>query len=88
LLVFPRDFNRISATDANSSAGCHNLPTVGSGGDIVIPKDREIERAVKAGERLFKTIGCAGCHVPIPSFPLNNRGWIYVEPNAYSPQAT
>ncbi len=34
-LVFPRNFNRISAPDANSCAGCHNLPIVGGGGDIV-----------------------------------------------------
>jgi hypothetical protein len=36
-LVFPRNFNRISAPDANSCAGCHNLPfgIAGGGGDIV-----------------------------------------------------
>jgi hypothetical protein len=34
-LVFPRNFNRISAPDANSCAGCHALPRVGGGGDIV-----------------------------------------------------
>ncbi len=34
-LVFPRDFNRISAMDANSCAGCHNAPRAGGGGDIV-----------------------------------------------------
>jgi hypothetical protein len=34
-LVFPRNFNRISAPDANSCAGCHNLPDIGGGGDIV-----------------------------------------------------
>jgi cytochrome c peroxidase len=36
-LVFPRNFNRISAPDANSCAGCHNLPfgIPGGGGDIV-----------------------------------------------------
>lgn len=34
-LVFPRNFNRISAPDANSCAGCHNLPRAGGGGDIV-----------------------------------------------------
>jgi hypothetical protein len=34
-LVFPRNFNRISAPDSNSCAGCHNRPTVGGGGDIV-----------------------------------------------------
>lgn len=34
-LLFPRNFNRISAPDANSCFGCHNLPFVGGGGDIV-----------------------------------------------------
>lgn len=34
-LVFPRNFNRISAPDANSCAGCHNVPRIGGGGDIV-----------------------------------------------------
>ena len=34
-LVFPRNFNRISAPDANSCAGCHNMPIAGGGGDIV-----------------------------------------------------
>jgi hypothetical protein len=36
-LVFPRNFNRVSAPDANSCAGCHNLPygVLGGGGDIV-----------------------------------------------------
>jgi hypothetical protein len=36
-LVFPRRFNRISAPDANSCAGCHNAPfgIAGGGGDIV-----------------------------------------------------
>lgn len=34
-LLFPRNFNRISAPDANSCAGCHNLPGPGGGGDFV-----------------------------------------------------
>src|SRR5262245_19406511 len=36
-LLFPRNFNRLSAPDANSCAGCHNLPfgISGGGGDIV-----------------------------------------------------
>lgn len=34
-LIFPRNFNRLSAPDANSCAGCHNLPRIGGGGDIV-----------------------------------------------------
>jgi cytochrome c peroxidase len=36
-LVFPRAFNRLSAPDANSCAGCHNAPfgISGGGGDFV-----------------------------------------------------
>jgi hypothetical protein len=34
-LVFPRNFNRFSAPEANSCAGCHNVPLVGGAGDIV-----------------------------------------------------
>jgi hypothetical protein len=34
-LVFPRNFNRLSAPDANSCAGCHNVPITGGAGDIV-----------------------------------------------------
>jgi hypothetical protein len=34
-LRFPRNFNRISAPEANSCAGCHNVPIPGGGGDIV-----------------------------------------------------
>lgn len=34
-LLFPRNFNRVSAPDANSCAGCHNLPAAGGGGDFV-----------------------------------------------------
>lgn len=34
-LVFPNNFNRISAPDANSCAGCHNQPFPGGAGDIV-----------------------------------------------------
>jgi cytochrome c peroxidase len=34
-LAFPRNFNRVSAPDANSCAGCHNVPRAGGGGDIV-----------------------------------------------------
>ena len=35
-LVFPRNFNRVSAPDANSCAGCHDSPfgIAGGGGDI------------------------------------------------------
>jgi len=31
----PENFNRVSAPDANSCAGCHNVPFVGGGGDNV-----------------------------------------------------
>ena len=34
-LLFPRNFNRVSAMDSNSCAGCHNLPFPGGGGDFV-----------------------------------------------------
>ncbi len=34
-LLFPRNFNRLSAPDANSCAGCHNVPRPGGGGDFV-----------------------------------------------------
>lgn len=34
-LEFPKNFNRISAPDANSCAGCHNQPGPGGAGDIV-----------------------------------------------------
>jgi hypothetical protein len=33
-LIFPRNFNRISAPDMNSCAGCHNKPVVGGGGEF------------------------------------------------------
>lgn len=50
----------------------------------VIPNDPEIEQAVKQGEILFDEIGCTSCHVA--SLPLDNRGWIYTEPNPYNPE--
>src|SRR6266478_4015803 len=34
-LVFPRNFDRISAPEANACSGCHNAPVVGAGGDRV-----------------------------------------------------
>lgn len=34
-LRFPRNFNRLSGPDSNSCAGCHNVPRIGGGGDIV-----------------------------------------------------
>ena len=49
----------------------------------VIPNDPEVEAAVLLGERRFRTIGCASCHVP--SLPLNRQGWLYSEPNPFNP---
>ena len=49
----------------------------------VIPADAELRRAIEDGERLFNDIGCSGCHVP--TLPLDNGGWVYVEPNPYNP---
>jgi cytochrome c peroxidase len=34
-LIFPRNFNRVSAPDANSCLGCHNAPNSGGNGDFV-----------------------------------------------------
>src|SRR5262245_47199698 len=43
-LMFPRNFNRISAPDANSCAGCHNVPRAGGGGEsganVFLPRHR------------------------------------------------
>jgi hypothetical protein len=49
----------------------------------VIPNNPLIELAVRRGERAFDQIGCNSCHVD--ALPLNNRGWIYTEPNPYNP---
>ena len=49
----------------------------------VIPNDRAIERAIALGERRFAGIGCTSCH--IPKLPLDDRGWIFTEPNPYNP---
>lgn len=49
----------------------------------VIPNDPEIEQAVLNGGKVFDRIGCASCH--IPRLPLNQKGWIYSEPNPYNP---
>jgi hypothetical protein len=49
----------------------------------VISRDREVERAVMAGEVLFRTSGCTSCH--IERLPLDRRGWIYTEPSPFNP---
>jgi hypothetical protein len=49
----------------------------------VIPDDPEVEAAVLMGERRFGEIGCNSCHVP--SLPLNDDGWVFVEPNPFNP---
>jgi len=49
----------------------------------VIPRDPAIERAVLRGERAFEQAGCATCH--IPKLPLDNHGWVFVEPGPYNP---
>jgi cytochrome c peroxidase len=49
----------------------------------VIPNDPEVEAAVLLGEIRFQQIGCATCHVP--SLPLDNKGWIFTEPNPFNP---
>ncbi|MDP1558357.1 MAG: di-heme oxidoredictase family protein [Nitrosomonas sp.] len=49
----------------------------------VIPSDQQIQEAVSIGEKAFKDIGCASCHVP--ELPLDKNGWIYTEPNPFNP---
>ena len=49
----------------------------------VIPNDPVIERAVLTGERRFRQIGCEDCHRS--SLPLDDRGWVYSEPNPFNP---
>lgn len=49
----------------------------------VIPRQRDVERAVRRGERLFAEVGCATCHRA--ALPLDDRGWIFSEPNPYNP---
>jgi len=50
----------------------------------VIPRQREIEEAVLAGERTFGEIGCASCHVP--ALPLASA--LFEEPGPYNPSRT
>lgn len=49
----------------------------------VFPRVPEVAQAAQLGEQLFNQIGCATCH--IPKLPLDNKGWIYTEPNPYNP---
>ena len=49
----------------------------------VLSRDRDVRHAVVNGEKKFKDIGCATCH--IPSLPLTNQGWMYSEPNPFNP---
>jgi hypothetical protein len=49
----------------------------------VVPNNLRVEEAIYNGGRLFEVIGCASCH--LPALPLDDRGWIYTEPNPYNP---
>ncbi|HEY3459057.1 MAG TPA: di-heme oxidoredictase family protein [Bryobacteraceae bacterium] len=49
----------------------------------VLPRDPALRKAALEGEEIFARIGCVGCH--IPALPLDQRGWIYTEPNPYNP---
>ena len=50
----------------------------------VRPQDRAKRAMVDAGERHFRDIGCAGCHVP--EMRLSSR--YFVEPNPFNPPGT
>lgn len=50
----------------------------------VIPDDPDFEEAIKMGEERFTKAGCSECH--IPKLPLDNKGWIFTEPNPYNPK--
>jgi len=50
----------------------------------MINSDPEIQEAVIMGEKKFRAIGCASCH--LESLPLDNKGWIYSEPGPYNPR--
>lgn len=49
----------------------------------LMPSDETVANAIRNGEILFSRIGCGSCH--IPKLPLDNKGWIYTEPNPYNP---
>lgn len=72
--------NEITRADVTATALFQaTLPVPGR----LIPNDPEIERAVWTGEGLFEQIGCAECHRT--SLPLDQRGWIFSEPNPLNP---
>ncbi len=52
----------------------------------VIPRNKKVRAAIVRGERLFDTIGCAGCH--IPNLPLTDKGWVFSEPSPFNPPGT
>ncbi|MBV9198235.1 MAG: hypothetical protein JOY83_00585 [Alphaproteobacteria bacterium] len=58
----------------------------------IIPRDPAVRAAIAAGERLFRSVGCASCHIPaLPLASDNNPGapdkpgWVYTEPGPYNP---
>ena len=69
-------------TRADMTAVCIFQATMAVPGRV-IPNNAEIETAVLNGEHKFQAVGCASCHVP--TLPLDNRGWIFTEPNPYNP---
>jgi len=50
---------------------------------LVISRDPDVRKAVFAGRRRFRDVGCVACHVP--QLPLRAGGWIFSEPNPYNP---
>ncbi len=50
----------------------------------VIPDDPEFQEAIKMGKERFAKVGCSSCH--IPALPLDNKGWVFTEPNPYNPK--
>jgi hypothetical protein len=72
--------NELTAADVTAiSLFQATLPVPGQ----VIPNDPGVERAIRAGEKLFDQIGCNNCHVD--ALPLGDKGWVYSEPNPYNP---
>ena len=53
----------------------------------VIPRDPVIEaRGAERRASSSSSIGCATCHVP--RLPLDDKGWVFAEPNPFNPPAT